>query len=103
MTTLLVLEKIVFSRKSLCVTLAGSDWAPIDFRAVYFTSMAVQAPFVTKSRVSASRNRTDIRFAVLVLVLPVKCEWAYVNGDSEQPYLRADSVKNSRPSEQSGT
>ena len=37
MTPLLVLEKIVFSRKSLCVTLAGSDWAAIDFRAVYFT------------------------------------------------------------------
>ena len=103
MTPLLVLEKIVFSRKSLCVTLTGSYWAAIDLRAVYFALVAVQASLVTKPRVPASCNRTDIRFAVLVLMLPVQCELAYVNGDTGQPYLRADSVKNSRLSEHSGT
>ena len=68
MALFLVREEIIFSRKSSCMSLAGSDRATMRLRPMDLACMPVETPFVPKARMFAAWNSTDVRLSVLILV-----------------------------------
>jgi hypothetical protein len=95
--SLLVLEEVVSSMKSLLVARARQNGAFVHLASMDFAFMAFQAAFVAECSAIAQYVVADVRAKVLVLMSPATCEsdWIFPEYTGMATYLRAAFVENS--------